>query len=277
VCAYRLSSCFFVTLVDEIIVSSGHAGPLDTSSDRIRPMEVVVGPQPIILASSSPRRRELLALSGLAFEVRPAAVDETAHPGEPPEAFVQRMSRTKAGLVAQAAPAEAVVIGADTIVVLDDEARSDDGPNPPSILGKPRDAAEAVDMLRRLRGREHRVLTAISVVDAANPAGQHATVTARVPMRPYRDDEIQAYVDSGNPLDKAGAYAIQFPAFQPVDRAQFADCLATVMGLPVCRLLRLLEQAGRPAPLAQPSADCHRFSPAGCPIYAQIDQGGHAD
>ena len=179
------------------------------------------------------------------------------------------MSRTKARLAAAAtagAEPDAVVIGADTIVVLDE------GSGAPSILGKPRDAAQAAEMLRRLRGRSHRVLTAITLIDTASGAERSEVVTARVPMRAYGDDEIEAYVAGGDPLDKAGAYGIQHPRFKPVDGRQFADCFATVMGLPVCRLLRLLEERGVPPQLARPPADCARFDPAACPIYPAIDQ-----
>jgi MAF protein len=234
--------------------------------------------RPLILASGSPRRRELLGLTGLDFQVRPAAADETPLPGESPEAFAQRMSRTKARLVAAGSPASvppnAVIIAADTIVVLDHEARGQGEPAAPSILGKPSGAGQAVEMLQRLRACSHRVLTAVSVVDAAAPAQRDDLVTADVPMRAYSDDDIRAYVATGNPLDKAGAYAIQFAAFQPVDRAQFRDCLATVMGLPVCTVLGLLAPSGVEARLPQPAADCHHFHPAACPIYPLIDQGG---
>jgi len=228
----------------------------------------------LVLASSSPRRRELLELSGLDFEVRPAAADETPAPGESPEAFAQRMSRTKAALVANSTPANAVVIGADTIVVLDDEPLDGAGPAAPSILGKPSGPAEAVNMLQRLRARQHRVLTAVSVVDTAAQSQRDDLVTAGVPMRAYSDDDIRAYVATGNPLDKAGAYAIQFAGFQPVDRPRFHDCFATVMGLPVCTVLGLLAQVGVAAPLPRPPADCHHFDPVACPIYPLINQGG---
>jgi MAF protein len=238
------------------------------------------GNQPIILASSSPRRRELLALSGLAFEVRPADADETPFVDERPEAYAQRMSGTKAGLVVATTQVSAagdepatVVIGADTIVVLDVEARGGDEPAAFSLLGKPRDAAEATEMLRQLRGRRHRVITAISVAGTATTAEQHDFVTASVPMRAYGEDEIAAYVATGNPLDKAGAYAIQFAGFQPVDRPRFTDCFATVMGLPVCTLLRQLAQTGIEAPMAGPLGDCHHFEPGACPIYPRIDKG----
>lgn len=164
----------------------------------------------------------------------------------------------------------AVVIGADTIVVLDEWLEH------ATIFGKPRDAREAVEMLGRLRGRTHRVLTAVSVVDMASQAELDRAVSAHVPMRPYGDEEIEAYVATGNPLDKAGAYAIQFAAFKPVDHEQFKDCFATVMGLPVCTLLHLLEQTGVEAALARPPADCQHFDPAACPIYPMIDQDGDA-
>jgi MAF protein len=232
---------------------------------------------PIILASSSPRRRELLGLSGLEFQVQPAAADETPQPGESPEAFAQRMSRAKAGLVAVSAAAAAVVIGADTIVVLDPQARGADGPALPSILGKPSSPGQAVEMLQRLRARKHRVLTAISVVATAAPAERDDLVTAHVPMRAYSDNDIRAYVATGNPLDKAGAYAIQFAGFQPVDLPRFRDCFATVMGLPVCSLLRLLAPSGVQPRLPRPPADCHHFDPAACPIYPLINQGAPLD
>ena len=132
------------------------------SSARIAPvLGTHASTRTVILASSSPRRRELLALGGLRFQVRPAAADETALPGEAPLEFVQRMSRTKARLVAAGAEPGAVVIGADTIVVLDESSGA------PSILGKPRDAAQAAEMLRRRRGRMHRVLTGVTVIDSA--------------------------------------------------------------------------------------------------------------
>lgn len=224
----------------------------------------------IILGSSSPRRRELLALAGLDFQVQSAQIPEIARPGETPIDFVQRMSRGKAGQVAATAEPGAVVIGVDTIVVLDETRGSS------SILGKPRDAPEAAEMLRRLRARTHRVLTAISVIDTASQIESDDVVTAQVPMRAYDDEEIAAYVATGDPLDKAGAYAIQHPDFQPVDREHFADCLATVMGLPVCQLLRRLEHVGVEPRLAQPPADCEHFDPGACPIRfaAAIDQHG---
>jgi MAF protein len=217
--------------------------------------------RPIILASGSPRRRELLALSGLGFDVRPAAVVEVPLPVETPAAFAARMSQSKARLAAETAEAGALVVGADTIVVLDGE-----------IIGKPLGAAQAVEILRRLRGRTHQVLTAITVIDAAAepPAELADLVATPVPMRAYSDEEIEAYVATGNPLDKAGAYAIQYAGFQPVDLEQFGGCFANVMGLPICRLLRLLAQRGVSPSLSQPAGDCEQFRAGECPIVPQI-------
>ena len=235
--------------------------------------------RPVILASTSPRRRELLALGGIDFQVRPVAADESVRAGEDPHDYVQRLSRTKARLAADGAAANGaaanlaasegasepgpVVVGADTTVVLDGD-----------ILGKPADAGEATEMLRRLRGRTHRVLTAVSVLDTASQAEHGEVVTAAVPMRDYGDDEIAAYVATGNPLDKAGAYAIQFAGFKPVDGARFSDCFANVMGLPACRVLSLLEQAGVPRGLSRAPGDCRHFEARACPVYPLINKDG---
>jgi MAF protein len=219
--------------------------------------------RPVVLASASPRRRELLALAGLDFTASPVSLPEVALPGEAPADFARRLSRAKAHAGAAQAPPGAVVIGADTIVVLDGE-----------ILGKPDDPAHAVALLRRLRGRRHQVLTALSVLDTASGRELGDLVEAGVPMRAYTDAEISDYVATGDPFDKAGAYAIQYPGFQPVDLASFEDCFANVMGLPVCCLLRLLAQVGifpRPgANGARPPADCARYDPSACPIVQRL-------
>jgi MAF protein len=229
---------------------------------------------PILLASASPRRHELLAFGGIAFQVRPADLPEIPEPGEAPSRFVERMSQAKARQVAASERERCVVIGADTVVVLPEAGELDttDGPSDPgepSILGKPRDAAHAVELLRRLRGRTHIVYTGITVLDGA--AQRSEVVRARVPMRDYSDEEIEAYVASGDPLDKAGAYAIQYPGFQPVDLARFEDCFANVMGLPVCRVLRLVGEV-RPdlMPRERPLGDCRHFGARECPVVPAI-------
>ena len=184
---------------------------------------------PVILASASPRRRELLALVGIAHEVRPADVDETRRPDEPPAEYAERLAREKASAVAGAAPADAVTIGSDTIVVVDGD-----------VLGKPRDAAEAHAMLARLGGRTHEVVTAVAAVRSGRAVS--AVERVRVPFRPLGADEIEAYVATGEPMDKAGAYGIQGYGATIVERVD-GDYFA-VMGLPVNRLVRVLRELG---------------------------------
>lgn len=186
----------------------------------------------LILASASPRRRALLERTGLAFRVVAADVDESRRPSEPAVALARRLAVAKAEAVATLHP-EAVVLGADTVVVLDG-----------CPLGKPRDAAEARVMLARLRGREHLVTTGVCV---RPPSGEAlaATLSTRVWMRDYANAEIEAYVASGDPLDKAGAYAIQHPTFRPVER--LVGCYTNVVGLPLCLTTALLSLVGLPA------------------------------
>jgi septum formation protein len=182
----------------------------------------------LILASQSPRRQALLAALGLTFTVDAADVDETPQPGEAPDALVCRLCRTKAQAVADRQP-HAVVLAADTLVALDGR-----------LLGKPADPAEATDMLRALRDRTHQVYTAVCV---AHAGAQHARLaTSHVTMRPYTDQEIAAYVASGDPLDKAGAYAIQHPIFAPV--AGWTGCYTSIMGLPLWLVTEMLAQVG---------------------------------
>ena len=186
----------------------------------------------LILASSSPRRRQLLALLGLPFTVVRAEVDERPLPGEDPAATARRLSRAKARAAA-AHVGEGLIVAADTLVVLEGE-----------ILGKPADPAEATAMLRRLRGREHRVLSGLTLLDVASGREATEVVETRVWMRLTSDEEIAAYVSSGDPLDKAGAYAVQHAGFHPV--ARLWGCAANVMGLPLCRLDALLRALGVP-------------------------------
>ncbi|MFQ6057512.1 MAG: Maf family protein [Anaerolineae bacterium] len=188
--------------------------------------------KPLILASRSPRRRQLLTLLGLPFTVVTAEVDEGPLKGQDPATTARRLSRAKAQAVT-ALVAEGLVVAADTLVVLEGQ-----------ILGKPADPAEATAMLRRLRGRRHLVLSGLTLLDARS--GQEATelIETRVWMRPYSDEEIAVYVASGDPLDKAGAYAIQHAGFHPV--ARLRGCTANVMGLPLCRLDTMLRAFGVP-------------------------------
>ncbi len=198
----------------------------------------------LILASASPRRRELLARFGLPFEVVEPQVDERGLGGRP-ERLARRLAAAKARAVA-ASRSQATVLAADTVVAY----RGD-------ILGKPQDAAEAEAMLRRLRGRSHRVVTAVAVLPPARtgarrrgrrrPLIDHAVT--RVTMRRYSDAEIAASIARGDPFDKAGAYAIQDERLSPVEAydslpADRRGCYCNVVGLPLWMALRLLSRAG---------------------------------
>jgi len=185
-------------------------------------------PLRVILASQSPRRRELLTLVGISHEVRPAEIDERYLAGEEPGAHAQRLAREKAITVAADA-ADAVVIGSDTIVVVDGE-----------VLGKPRDAAHAVEMLTRLSGRTHTVLTAVAVLRSGEE--RSAVEAADVTFHPLTRPQIDAYIATGEPMDKAGAYGIQGYGATIVRRVE-GDYFA-VMGLPLQLLVRLMEELG---------------------------------
>lgn len=184
----------------------------------------------IILASESPRRRELLAALGLTFVVQPTDIDETQLPGERPDELAQRLSHAKALVASENAPG-ALVVAADTLVVLNDV-----------VLDKPASPGEALRILRRLRGRTHRVLTGLTLRHGIMDDKSTQLATTPVTMREYKEDEMRAYVASGDPMDKAGAYAIQNEQFAPVARLQ--DCYANVVGLPLCHLYRALLRRG---------------------------------
>jgi septum formation protein len=187
----------------------------------------------LILASASPRRRELLARAGVAFEVRPAEIDETALAGEAPEALAERLAREKALAVARRVGPRPprLVLGSDTIVVLDGE-----------VLGKPRDPAHAEALLARLLGRTHRVISGVALARSESLALASLTVASRVTLRPAGADEIRRYVASGEPLDKAGAYALQGEGRRFVAAVEGSE--TNVIGLPVEETLRLLREAG---------------------------------
>lgn len=187
-------------------------------------------PFPLILASTSPRRRELLALFEMPFSVRSADVDEGRRPGETPAGLVQRLSRDKAAAVAGTVSA-GLIVAADTVVVWRGR-----------ILGKPAGDNEARLILRRLRAEPHRVYSGLTVQDAASGRRVTRLNETRVWMRPYSDAEIDAYVASGDPLDKAGAYGIQHRGFRPVARIE--GCFASVMGLPLADLAAALAEFG---------------------------------
>jgi nucleoside triphosphate pyrophosphatase len=182
----------------------------------------------VVLASSSPRRRELLTLIGISHEVRPANIDETMRPREAPRRHAERLAREKAKAIANRDP-DRITIGADTVVVINRK-----------VLGKPADAADAARMLRMLSGREHTVITAVAV--SRGRKLRSAVEEVRVKFRRLRDDEIEAYVATGEPMDKAGAYGIQGFGATIVERIE-GDYFA-VMGLPLVRLVGLMRDVG---------------------------------
>jgi MAF protein len=181
----------------------------------------------LILASQSPRRHELLGLGGIPFEVRSVDLDESPLEDESPPDYVLRLAAAKARAVGESLADAALVLAADTTVAYAGR-----------ILGKPADAAEARRMLAKLAGEEHQVFTAIALYDTVSGELRADLAGSPVPMRALSAAEIDAYVASGDPLDKAGAYGIQNENFQLV--ADFADCFANVMGLPLCHLQRNL-------------------------------------
>ncbi len=180
----------------------------------------------VILASQSPRRRELLTLIGIEHEVRPADIDERYLPGEMPRAHAERLAREKAERISSA---EGVVIGSDTIVVVDGD-----------VLGKPADVADAERMLRRLSGRAHTVITAVAV--AWRGRLESAVEEVGVTFHALSDEQIRQYIATREPLDKAGAYGIQGYGATIVARVD-GDYFA-VMGLPLQRLVRVCERLG---------------------------------
>ncbi|HEX9220307.1 MAG TPA: Maf family protein [Gemmatimonadaceae bacterium] len=182
----------------------------------------------VVLASASPRRRQLLNLIGIAHEVRPANLDESPRPREAPRRHAERLAREKASTVATRDP-DLITIGADTVVVINR-----------TVLGKPADGDEAARMLALLSGREHLVITAVAV--SRGKKLRSAIEEVRVKFRRLRDDEIRAYIATGEPMDKAGAYGIQGFGATIVERIE-GDYFA-VMGLPLVRLVGLLRDVG---------------------------------
>lgn len=181
---------------------------------------------PLILASASPRRQEFLHQLGLSFNILPASIDESPLPGEEPVAFARRMATSKAEHVARLHP-EACVIGADTVVSLAG-----------IIYGKPADASEALSMLEQLQGHTHQVITGLAVVMHNQGIQESTTETTRVSFDHFTRPILKAYVDSGDPLDKAGAYGIQGQGTFLVRAID--GSYSNVVGLPVNQLLRLL-------------------------------------
>ena len=197
---------------------------------------------PLILASSSPRRQELLRNAGIEFVVQPANVAEHVIPRESPEACVERLACSKARAVYDQRTAEqsqCSVLGADTVVVVDVEV---EGEIRRKILGKPADAAEAAHMLRLLSGREHQVITGVCLLTPGPPPRRVIRhETTHVTMNELTDAEISNYVASGEPMDKAGAYAIQGRAARWIPKIE--GCYFNVVGLPISLVYGMLRQS----------------------------------
>ena len=212
-----------------------------------------------MLASNSPRRRQLLALGNWAFSVKVVDIDETPLADELPKNYVLRLAQAKALAVSEMASPENIIIGSDTTVVDGD-----------SILGKPTDTQDAESMLKQLRGRTHQVYTGIALYRVQDGKMLTELSITDVSMRNYSNEEITAYIDTGDPMDKAGAYAIQHPEFDPVASRQ--GCYAGVMGLPMCHVLRALQKFDI-SPAADVPAACQSLLNYRCQVSSAILRG----
>jgi nucleoside triphosphate pyrophosphatase len=211
----------------------------------------------LVLASNSPRRRQLLALADWMFNVVVADVDESVQANESPADYVLRLAETKARAIT--AHPDQIILAADTTVV--------DGSD---ILGKPNDNVEAFEMLARLRGRTHQVFTGVALLRLSDGLLLKELSVTDVPMRNYSDAEINAYIVTGDPLDKAGAYAIQHPRFKPV--AHMEGCYAGVMGLPMCHVVRMMRKMDSP-PHDNVAVKCQTLLEYQCPVSRAILSG----
>ena len=222
-------------------------------------MNIQTSEKSILLASASPRRRKLLALGGQPYRSMAADVDERPHNGEPAGEYTRRVAESKARRIAEQAEPGELVIAADTTVVLDGR-----------ILGKPQDHEEAVQMLEELRDRSHEVITSLAIMEAGSDAITRDQSHTQVPMRAYDEAEMKAYIDSGDPFDKAGGYAIQHDGFNPVE--ELAGCYANVVGLPLCHLKRSLEKLGLTLDEDLPDK-CQQNFEYECPVYERVLKG----
>jgi len=193
------------------------------------------------------------------FSVSVSDVDESQNLGEAPANYVQRLAEAKARAAVANARAEHIIVAADTAVVDGD-----------AILGKPKDIAAAVEMLQRLRGHTHQVYTGLTILSMKDGRSITEVCVTDVPMRNYSDDEINVYVQTGDPLDKAGAYAIQHPRFQPVEN--MSGCFASVMGLPLCHLTRALRKLDVTLNADIPN-NCQTYLHYQCPVSRSILRG----
>jgi MAF protein len=211
------------------------------------------------LASNSPRRREILTWAGWQLENVSSNGDESMLENEAPELYVRRIAELKSRVKLDGASEGDFIIAADTIVVHDGK-----------FLGKPKDTKDAYAMLTSMRAREHWVMTAIAIRQAGIKNAQLELCRSKVKMRNYLDDEIQRYVDSGDPLDKSGAYAIQDRDFHPAEG--FRGCMASVMGMPLCHLERLLRHS-RDYDWTDWPTICQKKLEYTCPITSRVMAG----
>lgn len=228
--------------------------------------------RPLVLASSSPRRRMLLTNLGLRFTIRISDLDEAMTAPDEPVSFVTSLARQKAEIVAWETlpetdddssandpPTSPLVLAADTIVAVDGE-----------ILGKPGDNDAARAMLLRLRDRAHEVLTAVALVDTATRQGDVHVVRTGVMMRPFSDGELREYIETGEPLDKAGGYGIQRGTRKLI--AGFDGCFTNVVGLPVCEVVAMLRARGVAIPTSPPY--CRLPDGTVCPREVRMIRNG---
>lgn len=205
-----------------------NTGPDETSCGPREAALIIKAVIRLILASNSPRRRELLQNAGFEFDVRPSGIDEIRLPEEPAERFARRLAHDKALDVASRSPFGSIVLGADTVVAANGE-----------IMEKPIDEADAKRMLHALSGRTHRVITGVCLVRAPETVLACTHETTAVTFRALTEEEVEAYVASGEPFDKAGGYAIQGLASRFVPRVE--GCYFNVVGLPIPRVYEILQ------------------------------------
>jgi MAF protein len=188
----------------------------------------------------------------------PVNVDEIPHAGENAQSLSTRLAMEKARLASEQSADLSIVVAADTVVAHKDQ-----------ILGKPADTEQARKILIDLRGRQHDVYTTLALIETRSSHEVVDLCKTSVPMRSYELEEMETYIATGDPMDKAGAYAIQDPSFRPVDIALLEGCYANVMGLPLCHLTRSMRVFESSPPKDVPQT-CQSFTGYPCPVYAQI-------
>ena len=226
-------------------------------------MTAILEESTIVLASGSPRRKELLALLGLNFTVTPADVDESINGEEDPANYVARVSKSKALAAKELIDEDSLIISADTTVV-----------HAGKIVGKPATSQDAEKMLKSMRSKSHQVISGLSLYVQQGEKLYEDIATTEVAMRNYTDIEIREYVESGDPLDKAGSYAIQHQGFHPVQSV--TGCFANVVGLPLCHLTRTMKKARLKMGYSfgeDVAQKCQAHFNYECPIYGQVLQG----